>query len=265
MKLKYKQKENRIFLFLFIITLVVMLLGYLQNKGIFSTITQCLTVPGYKENYFLNIESVLGLADVKPTYFNIIYHVLTFNPIQFDSTIIFSTVWFQIFIVLYGYIAGLILYRYWTTISSMELYRIKSKKKYLFSKSLSISNKTSLSVFLAYLVFLTFVYLICDKDGVTGAPGRSLFSDIIGNHLYQEYTYFYFILEGAVRFYLVPFVYSMFSCLAVLWNQTVKGIIGYPLGYFYGFALVGACLYMIAPESNMIQMLANYVNPTMIM
>lgn len=248
-----------------ICTFLFMTLNFLYNRGLFETLNRCLFEDGFKENYFLNMEEPLGLNDMKPSYFNIIHHVLFYNPIQFDSNVIFSTTWFQIVIVFYGCLAGIEFHKYWTTISKMEIHRNKSFQNYTFRKALQISLKVSISVFISYFLFLTFMKLISSDEIGNGSNGRSLFSDMIGNSLYQNNTYLYFLLEGCVRFFLIPFVYSMFSCLAVVMNRSIRIVIGFPLIYYFGFAIIGVGLYMLGSFFTVLLKIGCYVNPTIIM
>lgn len=238
-----------------------MLLGYLQETGLFNTLESCISQPGYQKNYFLNsdVESVRFL---EPTIWNIILDVLTYeHPIQFDTTVIFSTMWFQMIIPLYGCVAGLIFYRKWTSTSKMEIYRYSSLQSYIFHETINIAFKISIAIFISYILFISLAYSVSSPNHLIGATGRSLFSDLIGNSLYQNHTYLYFVLEGMIRFFLVPFVYSMFSECIPLLNRGIKETVGAPLIYYYGMGMLGTALYLVAKNSNFYV----YISPAVIM
>lgn len=263
--MKFKIKKNKIYILISISVLFIMIIGFLDHRGLFEILNRCIFEDGFKDNFFLNTEEPLGLNDVDPSYLNIIQHVLFYNPIQFDSNVIFSTNWFQVIIVFYGCLAGLEFHRYWISISNMEIYRRKSLMNYVFSKVVEISIKVSLSVFISFFIFITVLKLIESPESSNGAAGRTLFSDLIGNSLYQNHTYLYFILEGSVRFFLMPFIYSIFSCMAAMLNRSLRVIIGLPIAYYFGAALIGVALYMLFPSSETLLKIANYINPTVIM
>lgn len=103
------------------------------------------------------------------------------------------------------------------------------------------------------------IVLVSQGTTAPAADGRSLFSDLIGNGLYQKATFLYFSLEGFVRFFFVPFIYTCFGEAVVLLGVPLKYVAGAPLAYYYGLAVLGYSIALELPKLHI------YLNSTVLM
>lgn len=261
-KIKYMMKlwvkNNWKYLMVFLICTLIMCYGILEEQNVFEILKRAFFEPGYKENFFAGTENAKELANVEPSVINIIKHVLSNAQYTLDVSIIFGTRWFQILIPLFAIMSGVVFYNSYNTVMNFEFYRKTKYRPTVFGSVLKNSLKIAVAIFLAYLIFLLFINNIA-TSGWMGSDERSFFSDILGNRFFIEHTLLYFVLEGIVRFLLIPFAYATLAQSIVLLGKDLKEVIAAPILYYYGLSAVGYAASIIVPW------LAIYINPSVIM
>ena len=255
--MKFWWKRNWKFFALFIICLMIMLYGMLGDKNFFWILKESIFNPEYRANFFLNNETTVGMV-IEPTVFNIMKTVISNMHFTFDASVIFGTMWFQIIIPLFATISGIEFYQIYNSNLKLKIIRKESYRQTVLKEILFNSLKLGGIIFIAYLIFISFVYLI-STPGSLGSSERTLFSDLIGNNLYLNHTFIYFIMEGIVRFFMIPFAYATLSQSFSLLNKSLKEVIAAPILYYYGLSALGFALAMVLPQ------LAIYINPSVIM
>lgn len=251
-------KRNWIYLLAFLLTLLVILFGYLENINFFFVMRKIIFDRSARLDFFLQLETE-SYRNIEPTLWNIVKYVLETNTnSSFDATIILSTVWFQMIIPLFSIPACVLFYQKYHTVYHSALYRHRSYQLFLIKEILKQASKVALSVFGAYLLFMIIAKEISHPT-MLAAESRSLFDDLLGSSFYQNHTFIYFILEGFIRFFMMPFVYTCFGEAVALLNVSLKHVIGSPLLYYYGLSTVGYALSFLAPS------VSQYINPTSLM
>ncbi|MGL5540549.1 MAG: hypothetical protein ACRDBX_02815 [Erysipelotrichaceae bacterium] len=250
-------KRNRKYIALFMVCLLIMLHGVLDEKNIFWILKESIFNPEYRLNFFGNNETTVGLV-IEPTVFNIMKSVVSNLQFTFDVSVIFGTVWFQIIIPLFATISGISFYQIYHSNFKLKIIRKTSYRQSVEREILSNSFKLASIIFAAYFVFLCFSYIV-STPGFLGSSERTMFSDLFGNSLFSNHTFFYFILEGLVRFFLIPFAYATLTQAVAVLDTSLKEVIAAPILYYYGLSAVGFALYMVVPE------LSIYINPSVIM
>ncbi|MGL5979211.1 MAG: hypothetical protein ACRCZJ_09485 [Erysipelotrichaceae bacterium] len=250
-------KRNYKYIALFMICLLIMLHGVLDEKNIFWILKESMFNPEYRLNFFGNNETTVGMV-IEPTVINIMKSVLSNVQFTFDVTVIFGTLWFQIIIPLFATISGISFYQIYHSNFKLNIIRKMNYRKSVKREILHHSFTLASVVFAAYFVFICFSYVVSTPQAL-GSSERSLFSDLFGNSLFLNYTFFYFILEGFVRFFLIPFAYATLAQSIALFDTSLKEVIAAPILYYYGLSAVGFALSMVVPQ------LAIYVNPSAIM
>lgn len=87
---------------------------------------------------------------------------------------------------------------------------------------------------MAYFVYYLIIAMTGSLEGQAHYPEgvlpRTLFLDLFGRSFY--FTYAYWLLEGFVRFFCVPMIYSFFACVCSIYFDSSK--IGYLIsnGYY---------------------------------
>lgn len=185
-------KEMKIFVSFFLITFILMFVFLIFETGLLNA--------GY--NFITNLEYQGNIVKFyqKP-YFESLFLLMKdwwMNyERNFDSVMIWTTNCFQLLLPFFGIFVAIIYKK-----------RITQKDQ---KQIVKFSFKLAISTFLAYVLFYIFVLNFCNmyfSDYIT----RELFLDILGESFYYEHIYFYYILEGSIRFLLVPFIYSA-SCI----------------------------------------------------
>ncbi len=188
------------------------------------------------------------------------FTVFNFPAMGFDTKIIFSTQLFQLFIPLYGVLAGICFYRERRTVYRFEYFRNCRYRRMIFLKAVKHSVCAALSVFVPYMLFVIFMRIATGADPRWfGCMSRTLFDDVLPEGFYLRHIFAYYVLEGSVRFFLIPSVYAVFSEAAVLISPGFKTAAAAPVLYYYGLSAIGFALYWIIPQVSL------YVNPSVIM
>lgn len=226
-------KENRVYIITAILCLLLMLVIVIADTNIFYIVGNFITNAEYRENY--------GLAEstIKKDYniLQVIEEVFGKYLWEFDVMMIFGLNFIQILFPCLIVIAGFKFYKKYTTIFKFAMYRYKNYKSFIIKNINKEALKISFSLFSAFLSFFVFS-MIVSKGNCMGAS-RTLFVDILGKSYVTNHMYTYYLLDGVVRFFLMPYVYAFFSCCVAIIAQNIKQVIFAPIIYYLGLSSVG--------------------------
>ena len=261
-------KRNWKYILILLICLIIMIVNFFSNTNMSWILKEAIFNPEYRVEWFANPEyqanyvringSMAGFDEMSKSVFTIFKDVIYNAQFSFDVSVIFSTIWFQIIIPLFTVVSGIEFYKSFHSIFQLRLHNKKRYRETIIKEIMLNALKLAGAIFVAYFIFLIFAYF-AENSGKLGADGRSLFSDLLGNEFYINHTFIYFVLEGLVRFFIVPFVYATLSQSVVLLGKDLKEVIAAPILYYYGLSAVGFALYLLVPS------IAIYLNPSLIM
>lgn len=251
-------KKNWVYPLAFLLTLLVILFGYLENINFFYIMRKVIFDRSARLNFFQQLE-IERYHSIEPTLLNIAKYILnTYSNGSFDANIILSTVWFQMIIPLFSIPTCITFYLKYQTLYHSTFYKHKNYRSFLIKEIFKHAFKLSFSIFSAYLLFMIVAKEMAHPT-MLASESRTLFNDLLGSGFYQNHTILYFILEGGMRFFMMPFIYTCLGETVALLNVSLKYVIGAPLLYYYGLATVGYALAFLAPT------ISPYINPTAFM
>lgn len=162
-------------------------------------------------------------------------------PGDFENFIIFGTVYLQIVVVIFAATTALIVFNREKTIHKMEYYRTSRYLKTIRFRVATISLKVSFSIFLGYMIYFLLALLITrvlPADEVFNMT-RTIFTDWFGEAFYYHHRHLYFLVEGVLRFFVLPFIFSLlFGTIAVMVNRISVAVV-VPLFYYFTFTAIG--------------------------
>lgn len=249
-------KKYKFYMIILVLVALIMIYEFLVEDNffhlVFSYFTEDNFIASYNENLSIGEKAITNLSDL-------IINKLFYDPyLEFDYTIIFGTRIFQILIPFLAVLSGIRYYKKFYTLEKYMFYRVKNIKKYIIKSFIKKSFFMSTSIFMGFVLFY-FLILILSKGKLMEDMTSSLFVDIFGKSFYNDHTYLYYMLEGFVRFFIVPFVLSFLSLTTVLIFKRRKTIfMVMPLCYF-GLAIFSFIL------SNYFWNIHMYFSPSSIM
>lgn len=248
-------KKNIIYIILFFGCLLAMLLFAINETNIFYIVKEYIFNSNYRNNFYL----VEGNLPTSSSILGVIGHVFKHYRWTYDTMIIWGTNIFQLLLPCISAISGLIIFNKIGTIFKFSLYRSGEKKlNYIMKKSVIISFKISMAIFLSYVVF----YIICllISGGISNSSvSRSLLLDLIGENFYYMHTYLYYFIDGIIRLFIIPFIYSLFSCSIALLVKTQKQAFLLPIAIYFGLNFISIILRFIVGD------IAIYISPITIL
>ena len=247
-------KNNNIYFIIFVITFIIMLVTVLNDTNIFYVVKNFIFDKNYRDNFTLAESSIA--YDI--TLFQVINKVLGNYDWNFDTMIIWGTNIFQIIIPLFGAIGSLLFFHRKMTIYQLSLYRSKGYLKFLLKEILSECLKITISVFFAYVCF----YVIClfvSKGSYNITVTRSFLLDFFGNSFYKEHRELYYLLVGFLKFFVINFIYILFSISICLHTRNSKVAFLLPLVWYYSLTLIASIL------TNGVSFQFIYLSPALIM
>lgn len=226
-------KKYKIFIIIFIFSLLLMFLMTLYQTHVFYIVKQFIFNSEYRDNFVANSDIPINF-DLN--LFNIIKFVLGNFQWTYDYMLIWGTNIFQLLIPIFASICALIFYNQNQTINNFIINKKKTYKSFLFKESFILSLKMATSIFLAFIIF--YIFCIVFSKGVS-SPNifREFLLDIIGNDFYYKHTKMYYLLDGMIRMFLVPLIYSMFACSISLFLKSYKHVFLFPIVYYFGLTL----------------------------
>lgn len=256
-------KIKKISLILFFICLFIFFYEHFNAKQAFQSVIKFITDASYRNRYLLGLTD----ADVKINGFFDFFIYSFFDYPSFtrlDYTIIFGTRLFQ---VLVPFIPILLVDKFYNYSRNLYLFsknRIKSNFLHHLKLINSLSLKIALAVFLAYFIFLIYCQMVSFPiNPITkGSPTRELFLEILGTDFYFNNMFLYFTLEGFVRFFIIPYIYSFLGCSLCFVVKNKKLALFLPSIYYFGFTLIS---FGLAFFDNFIGKISYYFSPATIM
>lgn len=247
-------KKNKMYAVIFLFCLLIMIMSALRETNIFFIVRSFLFDAEYRENFTLAESSVR----TEITLFQVIWEILSTYDWRFDYIIVFGTNFFQLLLPFIVSVTGVYFYLKYNSIYKMSIYREKKYKLFIGRQIMNNSLKTAVSVFAAYLVFYVIV-LFLTQGKLTVYMGRTLLLDILGHSFYDSHTYLYYLLDGIIRFFLVPLSYAFFSCTLATMLNSQKQILLLSNVYYYGLSIIGFGLYYLFGKWMI------YINPSVLM
>ena len=249
-------KKYKLYITILFSCLLIMILFTINETNIIYILKNFLSNVEYRENFALAESTIKENLNV----FEVIQLVFSEYKWTYDYMTIWGTNIFQVLIPCLSAITGLLFFNKMHTIYKIALYRSQEKNTFKFftKEAKKDSRKMAFSIFLSYLTF-SFICLFISKGARNLSISRELFLDLLGDRFYYNHTYIYYLLEGFIRFYIVPFIYSMFSCALSLMYNNKKQVFFAPIVYYFGLTLFSLALQYIIGN------FAIYINPTTIM
>lgn len=236
---------------------MIMLLGTLENINFFSIMKRAIFEPDFIQSVFMHTE-VEAYRSWNPTILNLVrYLIETTWQHDFDTAIVLSTMWMQLVIPLFVIPSCIQFYRlYHSSFKFTYPRKRQSYQKILFHEIFVSVLKAAAAIFMGYFLFMIFMWFASSHSC---QEPRSLFSDLLGSSFYKNHQFIYYLLEGFVRFFAVPFVYAWLGHAVALFDISLKFVIATPIAYYYGLSAIGYALDLSYP------VLAMYFNPTVLM
>lgn len=248
---KYKLEFGLIF---FVFS-TMMLYTYYDN-GVFSSVFRYIT----QSNFRNTINGVLINENTNVVYY---YLVRPFANIPFDEIIIWGTMLFQLFIPFLACIFCIRYYSEHTTINKMKYHRKSNYKNSIFRDIIWISFKCAATIFAGYLIF--YIITITVSPNPVENPDyilpRTLILDIVGNAFYYSFPKIYWFLEGFIRFFIVPFQFSIAACIFSLIFKSSRTSYITVVGYYFIMSAIMAAV----GQFNLPYQIHLYLNPSVIM
>lgn len=258
MILKYWIHQNKKYIYISVIVFLVMFLMLINDTNFFSQLFRAITDSSFRAHFFLDLENPDAWS-IKPTIWNFIVYFIQHEMFWgFDYGVIMPKSIFQVLIPIFSVVGAIDFYRYKNSLGKLDFYRQKKSKKHMYSKMSKYAIKVSVALFVSYIVYLIFVYMTA-LPGHTGSIQRSFLEDVLPTGFYNKHMFLYFVIEGWLQFFLIPYVYTMFAEACSFIVNDIKMVIASPLVYYYALAAFGSALYAFSP------MLSIYFNPTVIM
>lgn len=229
-------KQNKNYIIVFSICFLLFIYFMLDTLGYTNMLIRLIIEPNYLNHFFVNNDNP-ALRNVSPTLINFINYLCTNSYCSFDELVVFGTAFFQVILPLVSVVAGIDFYKYYHSLFPMQIIKEENYKKHIIKCISFKSFKLALSVFFAYFLFIIIVQIISDPSIDVGGR-RSFLLDIFGNNLYH-YKFLYYFLEGSIRFFMMPFVYSFLIQSTVLYFQNIKEVVATPIVYYYLLTLIG--------------------------
>lgn len=224
---------NKYFL-ITLITLIIMLCCFIHETNIIS-ITHNFVVSSEYQNEVRNLYG----NDLIICYFNLILNIIKMNG--FDYLIIWSTNIFQLLIPFY-------------VILSLHFIKSNSKIKFIVFESF----KYSLCILVSFLSFYIFILLITNGK-VSNYINRELFADLLGTDFYKNNIYLYYLIDGIIKFLIVPFMYILNANLIKLTVDNIDKYCFYIIYFYFGLSLLALFL------EKFIGNIFMYMNPMVFM
>lgn len=198
-------------------------------------------------------QEVTGLFSLTADYFQDLKAIYGFDYHMAHGTMIADYL-----VPIIAIFAGLNLHKRLRSTFALSAFRKGNYRQALITDVLKESCRTSLAVFIPYLIYLLFVYVFT-MDGTAELGAYKYFlSDLLGERFFYDHVQLYYLIEGTIRFFFVPFAYSCMGQAVAICLQSRKYIILEPIILYFDLtALMGV--------QNTVNAVTVYFNPIMIM
>ena len=259
-KIMFKLNIKYLAIFALCITIIVVSMN--MNYSFIARFFECLFSFDeqvkflYENGDIPTLNGDYGFFEIYAKYNDIFYY-------GYESMIIWSTQLFQILLPVIASICSFWIFRELDTIDVFVLSRKDGYAKYISKKVVLSSLKVAIAFFAAYLLLLIFVNQIADKESSLSA--RYILTDIFSENLYYDHIFIYFLLEGFIRFFIMPFIYSFFAnALALVVTKPWQSFL-YSNLYYFALTLVGGVILYLGGIGSAISNIAIYFMPSLLM
>lgn len=249
-------KDKKIYIFVVIICFVIMAFSILMDSNLINASVRYFKEPDYRDA--IRQASVQAGIFSPNSFFEFIGWFLNISYFSFDTNIIFGTIWFQIILPIFASISAFLFYQKLHGVFSFSTHKSKTYSGFLIRQMLKHSFQMGIAIFAGYILFYLFSLGLA-QGVLNDTVSRDLFADLFGKSFYADHVYFYHLLEGFLRFFIMPFIYCFFGqAIALVANHKIIVLLS-PCLYYYGLAFVGFGVYFLIGNP------AIYVNPTALM
>ena len=254
-------KENKKYLLIFLFCFLLMVLMTLREINFFEVITNYIFKPEYRNSWWLTTDKPEIANSVSHGFFGFIQYIFKSSFFVFDSSLIAATSLFQIIIPLISVFGGITFFRNYNSIYKFSLNKNKKFRTTVYGKIMKNAFKLAISVFLAYLLIFFFLHSNINilTNATSEAESREFLLDLLSDDFYISNIKQYFLLEGFIRFFYIPLIYTMLVQAAVLIFTNFRDVFLVNIVYYYGLSTVGYALDLFIPS------IAFYFNPSVIM
>lgn len=211
-----------------------MLISMINETNIFYMIKEFIFNEDYRNNYANNSDIPI---DFDVNLLNIIkFNLATYNW-TYDYILIWGTNIFQLLIPIFASISASLFYNKSQSIGKLMINKEKKYRTFIFKEILINSLKIARSIFSAYIVFFI-IAIVISKRTTSVNISRTFLTDILGNEFYYNHTQIYYLLDGFIRLFFVPLVYSFFACSISLFCKNYKQVFLIPIILYYGATLI---------------------------
>ncbi|WP_159649457.1 hypothetical protein [Erysipelothrix aquatica] len=263
-------KSNKyIFFAIMLVTFLLMIFGnelssFLGYGTVFTLIR--LLISG-KFNRVID-ESVYGEMTFGDAYYN--------GVGEFETYILDGTRMFQIVIIAFAIVAILMFFTNQKYLRKFEYSRECNIRKFELRKLLKYATFVSAAVYLGYVLYLVLGVAITNIEPIHPSPLKTIFLDYLGESFYWNHRILYYLIEGFLRFFIVPFIYSILGCALILISNKVSYSITVLVVFYFGLSVfnfvlppmgvsyMASTLYFLLSPSAVMSNSA-YIAPTIVM
>ena len=229
----------------------------LDTMGYAQVILHSIFDKNYLREFFVNIGNP-AYMNKEPTFSHLIGYIFR-SHCYFDELMAFGPRIFQIIIPIFAVIPAIDFYKYYHSIFHFSLLRKKQGNRLILIEITKNSLKLGISIFIGYVLFMILAYSMSDMNYNSQDIARTFLLDIFGDKIIIDHKVIYYLIEGSIRFFMIPFVYSFFAQSSVLHFNNLKEVMGAPILYYYFFTFIG---YALSIFNNDIYV---YLSPAVIM
>lgn len=258
-KIKVKNK-----MYLFVITFVVVAIAMFSinsNYGVINHFFEYFMRPDFQKSEFA-LYGFISSTNEKYGPFKAWAMQMKIFVRTIEGLFVWALELFQILLPIISGVSAFVVYNKRKTIESFILVRKKNYRRYVLKNVFLNSLYCAISFFVGFLIIWVANHFLYTHGIDPEHPGRSMLADIVGKDLLMTNTFLYFLLEGSVRFFFMPFVYSFFasSCAYAVSKEWKAYLI--PNLYYFLLSLVG---FIVLLGNSEFSKKAIYWIPTVIM
>ncbi|MBW9212435.1 MULTISPECIES: hypothetical protein [Terrabacteria group] len=246
-------KKRQLYVLISILSLLIFVIETLHETGFLQSTFEWLTSASYRENY-------CRFSDIQPCHVNSLFSMLEAERsfLLFNHNVVMGVMMYQIILPLALGVLTYHFYKWFREIGKMEMVRFKTKKRYLIHKISQESFYFSLFLYVAFILYY-FLVLWLTKGRVANEVTREILLDWFGKSLILNHPYFYFFLEGTVKFFVIPYIWGMIAgFLSLISIQKYQSLLTIPI-VFTGLEFISLALKTKLPNFYI------YLNPKSIL
>lgn len=259
--LRTRIKMNTVFVLVFVLSVIFFVYELDNNYGIVSLALKAIFEEGKVRDYLYGYGDVIPSRNHPLSHFELYRLNLGIYVRTIEGLFVHGSALFQVILPVLAAASGTVLHKKINTICKFQYTKTKSYRVFSFKEAGWNALKIACSFYAAFLCFALINYLVYTRSDIVaeGAP-RPLLSDIIGGEIFLNNPFLYFILEGGIRFFYMPFVYSFFANSIAFASHKGWSAFLIPNLYYLGLALMYYLVVVLFRTP-----LALYISPSTIM